>query len=211
MDPTGLKMLDCTITKDSLKISLFNQNERDQLNGKIPSLDWLANALGRVRKHVPLPELDLQIDVSWQTKACLEECSCDRFEMYFEEDYKFQFKLAMKGGKIPFPQVPGTWFVVAGDVHVDQIHRRIRGGCNNASRKLNCTQAGGKFEVSYCGGVPSVLQGCIKFSIECNGGGCYTIGSPSENTSGCKAKLSAEGCVAGVFCRNTEIFSGKLI
>jgi hypothetical protein len=204
MDPTGL---DCTITKDSIKLSLFNKNELDQINGKSPSLDGLANFLTKVRSRIPLPDLDIQFDFSWQTKACLQDCGCDRKAMLFEEDYKFQVKLAMNGSRIPIPQVPGTWVQFSGDFHLDQTIKHIHGGCSNVSRKTNCTQAGGKIEFSYCGGVPSVLQGCIKANIECNLGGCYQVGEPGKNTSGCKWKISAEGCF-GPLCRSTEIFSG---
>jgi RHS repeat-associated protein len=207
LDPMGLS--ECTVTKDSYKTSIFGEDDRNQINGNKPSLDGFAQFLGRLRKSMPLPEIDFQIDVSWQTKACLEKCECNRTAMHFTEDYKFQFKFAMKGARIPVAAVPGTWIGISGDVRIDQAIRTRRGGCKNENDRELCMYVGGKVEFSYCGGVPSTLQGCIKGTLDCQGGGCVKVSS-GKNETGCKWKISAEGCL-GPLCRNIDLATGSLL
>jgi RHS repeat-associated protein len=191
-----------------VKFSIFSKDEHGKLNGKIPSLDGLDNLLRRLRKIVPLPELDFQVELSWMTRVCKQECECDTIAMHFKEEYRFQGKFSMKGSRIPVPQIPGTWLEIAGDLRLDFNYYHEHGGCNNINKRETCFGGGGKLEISYCGGVPSVLQGCIKASIDCYGKGCLSLKTGVNNKSNCAWKISTEGCY-GPFCRETEIGSGN--
>ena len=204
-DPSGLSgtLKDCETTKDKLKFSIFSKEEHGKLNGKIPSLDRLDDFLNRLRKLVALPELDFQVELSWKTTRCTQECECDTIAMHFKEEYRFQGKFSMKRGRIPVPQIPGTWLEIAGDLRLDFNYYHEHGGCDKIDKRETCFGGGGKLEISYCGGAPSVLQGCIKASIDCYGKGCLSLKTGVNNNSNCTLKISTEGCY-GPFCRETE-------
>jgi RHS repeat-associated protein len=204
-DPSGLSgtLKDCETTKDKLKFSIFSKEEHGKLNGKIPSLDRLDDFLNRLRKLVALPELDFQVELSWKTTRCTQECECDTIAMYFKEEYRFQGKFSMKRGRIPVPQIPGTWLEIGGDLRLDFNYYHEHGGCDKIDKRETCFGGGGKLEISYCGGAPSVLQGCIKASIDCYGKGCLSLKTGVNNNSNCTLKISTEGCY-GPFCRETE-------
>jgi hypothetical protein len=80
--------------------------------------------------------------------------------MHFKEEYRFQGKFSMKGGRIPFPQIPGTWFEVAGDLRLDFNYYHEHGGCDKIDKRETCFGGGGswKYRIEeelqvYCKGV----------------------------------------------------------
>lgn len=144
--------------------------------------------------------------VDWARLASHSQFSPQPQGMHYKEEYRFQGKFSMKGGRITFPQIPRTWFEVAGDLRLDFNYYHEHGGCDKIDKRETCFGGRGKLEVSYCGGAPSVLQGCIKASIDCCGKGCLSLKTGVNNNSNCTLKISTE-CCYGPFCRESEIGS----
>jgi len=215
LDPTGLSKLgDCSTEEDSFEISLFSKAERDRLNGKadgIPGVDGLTDFFAAIRKRVPLPQIDVKIKVGWKTKSCLEECECDRTAMRLFHQYKVSGKFSLKGARFPVPGLPpGVWFEFGGDMSLDVSSETETGGCDNVDKRQFCFNVGIKFTGALCGGVPGVMQGCVKFSADCKAGGCGAATGGPKNNSGCKWSVSTQGCL-GPLCRETELAGGSIL
>ena len=225
LDPLGLSQQVGRISNCSSEETNFSFNITDDANraeadgamrkfgGKIgPFLGNAGKMFQSLKSTFKMPEFDVAIEFASKTKYCDEQCKCGISAQVVESEYKVSGQLKASWNRIRVPGVlpPGTRLNRSVNFHLNTSIESKIGGCANHNDKHGCFKAGVEAEIELCGGVPDVLQGCIKFSVDCNVGYCLAVAnSPQKSGNGCDWEITGKGCV-GWLCREYGLFQGSL-
>ena len=206
-DPTGLN---CITDEHIFTIRPFT-DEKEGNPLWHPGVSRFTRALLR---FIPGLRLRMEANFSCENTTCSENCGCGKKSTSFERNCKSNTRLGLA---ITTPTPPmGLRWEIEGDIHVEWHLHHKWGGCKSHWEKGGCIQYGGAISGKVCGVAGlGFIEGCVKFTIECNSAGC--AGSEQDGKYGvphiehqCEWKIDTEFCAAwGFYCHDVEFMHGE--